>query len=85
MKLFYCRQCHDIRACRMDAPAECHCGSCTGHYTDRINVVLTGPATPIGINNRSFLNALAQQPDSGQGREFTAFVIPEWCVTVTHE
>jgi hypothetical protein len=40
---------------------------------------------PIGINNASLALALCNQPlDSGEGAEFTAYVIPGNCETVEY-
>lgn len=84
MKLIYCPKCHDIVALMIVEVRHCLCGRSRGHYLDDgIEAVIEGEAIPLGIATASFHKALNNRPESGQGEEFTAFVIPEKCDTIT--
>lgn len=78
MKLLYCNECHDIFALYIQE-RKCLCGKSAGQYQDRATAVYSGPCTPLGFANHAFLMAVASQPKWGQGKEFTAFVIPSDC------
>ena len=82
MKLIYCPECEDIVRLWPEGTQECLCGESNGCYVDEINAVVGGRAIPIGIDNHSFAQALADRPKDGAGRRFEAFVIPEQCDTV---
>jgi hypothetical protein len=41
-----------------------------------------GKAIPLGIANSSLAKAVRNRPETGQGFEFTAFVIPRECPTI---
>ena len=62
----------------------CRCGESSGQYTDRLNAWYSGESIPIGFANRSIELALQNQPESGQGERFEAFVIPKQCDTFKH-
>jgi len=81
MKLLYCSKCGDVFNLVMDRWKFCRCGKVRGRYMDEINAVYSG-GIPIGFNNFSFYPALKNQPESGLGREFEAFVIPKDCPTM---
>lgn len=81
MKLIFCPDCHDVR--RLDRRLRtCYCRRFMGRYTDDLNAEIAGKAIPLGIDNGSFADAIAERPDNGMGRPFTAFVIPRRCPTV---
>lgn len=82
MKLLYCNQCADLFNLSRD-PRTCECGASSGAYeSDGWHAWVTGPVTPLGFENGSFDAALLNQPGSGEGKRFDAFVIPKECETV---
>ena len=84
MKLLFCKACNDLFALDSDYRA-CHCGVSGGYYKDNgMDVIINGPAIPVGITNSSFLSAVDLQKDFGEGVPFEAFVIPKNCPTVTY-
>jgi hypothetical protein len=88
MKLLYCRvlTCGDI--VRLSCTERtCTCGRTKGRYlSDGIHAVYSGDyAVPLGIANESLEAAIAAQPEQGEGKEFTAFVIPKDCPTFHKE
>ena len=84
MKLIYCNTCKDIIRL-YKTTSTCICSDSGGHYKeDGFNVVIYGPCKPIGFKNDEFSSALENQPEFGNGREFTSFVIPKTCPTVDH-
>jgi len=82
MKLLLCKICEDI--VKLDLTTRtCHCGATGGHYKeDKLNAVYYGPAVPVGFSNPEFRKALREQPEYGNGINFTAFVIPKVCPTM---
>lgn len=83
MKLIYCPHCEDIRKLALKLTT-CECGRSYGRYDeDGLNAMYGGKAVPIGLANESFIVALANQPESGLGKRFVAFVIPKQCPTFT--
>ena len=50
-------------------------------YIDNLNAEISG-GVPLGIDNRSFLRAVAARPETGMGSRFDAFVIPTQCERV---
>ena len=80
MKLIYCPYCHDIIKLRRQVTI-CECGKSFGTYLDDLNAAYSGDAVPLGIANSSFIGALKNQPASGDGMRFEAFVIPKDCLT----
>ncbi len=88
MKLFFCPQstCNDIVLLRQGKRRTCECGKSWGEYLeDGLTARLGGNAIPLGFDNRSFVSALKKRPEYGQGKEFSAFVIPKHCPTVQYE
>lgn len=85
MKLLLCHECGDVFNLKSEVKT-CSCGQTRGQYTDDLNAVYDG-GIPLGFANSSFLEAVIAQPESGLGKEFTAFVIPRECSTFkpTHE
>lgn len=79
MKLLLCPDCGDVFNLS-SAEKSCTCGTTRGYYVDNLNAVYEG-GIPLGFTNSTFLNAVRTQPQSGLGREFTAFVIPKECPT----
>lgn len=89
MKLLHCKSCFDIVALCSEDRA-CLCGKSSGYYKDKLNAVVKGPCMVLGISNPSFIEATARQmysgdKEDGQGREFTAFIIPTNCSSVEHD
>ncbi len=82
MKLIYCIKCGDVVALRRQERS-CFCGKSKGLYgPDGLHATISGPAIPLGFTNQSFRHALMNQPETGLGKEFTAFVIQKVCDTV---
>jgi len=50
-----------------------------------LDAKIGGEAIPIGFANSNFEAALLLQPETGMGKEFTAFVIPKICPTIMRE
>lgn len=83
MKLVVCPNCSDVFSLRRSIVKVCHCGASGGVYlAGGIVAEIYGDAVPIGFGNGSLLEALNTRPNSGNGREFKAFVIPVRCPTV---
>lgn len=82
MKLLFCTKCMDIVQLR-DRFRTCACGASWGNYTDEQNAIIGGEAVPIGFSSKSFMLAFRQRPQSGNGSEFLAFVIPHECRSIT--
>lgn len=81
MKLLYCGYCGDVFNIGYESK-KCSCGRTSGLYLDNVNARYSGKhAVPLGFANNSFDNALKRQPNSGMGKEFSAFVIPVICDT----
>jgi hypothetical protein len=80
MKLIFCPNCEDIIKCQ-ESGRTCQCGASGGRYTDNLNAIYWGKAVPLGLANSSFVQALRNQPEDGQGSRFEAFVIPKSCPT----
>jgi len=84
MKLIYCSSCFDVFKLDYE-PRYCKCGESTGHYLkDGLNAVYSGSGIPLGFSNPTLLMALGNQPKSGMGKEFKAFVIPKQCPTMRY-
>lgn len=83
MKLIICPTCNDLFRLTQSYRS-CECGESGGNYVDDLYAVTYGKAIPIGFINDSFIRAIKNQPESGMGKEFTAFVIPKKCPTITH-
>jgi hypothetical protein len=76
MKLILCPHCTDVRKLLVNTRTVCECGKSFGQYTDEINAEIGGDAIPLGLANASLALAIRNRPQSGMGKEFTAFVIP---------
>ena len=82
MKLIYCLECRDVVALKM-LERSCLCGKSRGAYgTDGLHAWISGPVIPLGFANPSFRRALQNQPETGLGKDFTAFVIQRKCDTI---
>lgn len=80
-----CKKCNHIFSL---APQEriCECKTTKGRYIDDQNAVYSGEfAVPLGFTNTSLLSAINNQPQTGLGELFTAFVIPKDCSTFITE
>jgi len=87
MKLIYCRKCGHVLSLTDGHWRVCECGQCGGRYLkDCLHAEVFGGASclPLGFNNPSFIRARGQQPESGWGERFEAFIIPKSCPTVRH-
>lgn len=81
MKLLLCSNCNDVFSLNMYLK-RCSCGGAEGQYVDKINATYSGKdAVPLGFNNLSVVEAVREQPKTGWGKEFKAFVIPKNCPT----
>jgi hypothetical protein len=80
MKLLLCLECDDVFNLDYEEK-NCKCGKTRGKYVDQINAVYSGHAVPLGFNNISLAAAVRNQPEQGEGEEFTAFIIPKVCPT----
>jgi len=85
MKLIFCRLCHHIFNLCQETKRFCDCGGSWGQYQDDLNATYGGGAIPLGIANSTLADAINNQPDSGWGRNFTAFVVPKHCPTFEKE
>lgn len=87
MKLLVCVFCSDVIKLNNVELRTCACGECGGYYKeDGLNAVYWGDsAIPIGFDNSSLVEAIQNQPDSGMGERFVAFVIPKDCPTMVKE
>ena len=82
MKLILCRKCQDVFKVVLHEERTCICGSCSAMHTDRLNAWYKGEyAVPIGFNNKTLLNAVINQPNTGWGEDFIAFTISKDCST----
>ncbi|KKL60011.1 hypothetical protein LCGC14_2209550 [marine sediment metagenome] len=87
MKLLLCKKCQDVFKLCIGINKYCECEESSGFYEDDgLNVIILGEyAVVIGFNNESLVEAVLNQPDSGLGEEFKAFIIPKQCGTVKHQ
>lgn len=82
MKLLFCRKCQDVFKLHTITKT-CHCGETSGKYfEDELNAEYEGPCIPLGFANSSLTQAIRNQPESGWGFNFDAFVIPKECPTM---
>lgn len=82
MKLLFCTNCFDTISLILNEKRTCKCGETGGKYIDNLNAIYFGTnAVPLGFANTSFLHAIKNQPQSGHGDDFTAFVISKTCST----
>lgn len=85
MKLIYCHRCDSVVRL-VYKERRCECGNIGGYYQDDgLNAVywekLKESSSPLGFTNGSFVRAYNNQPDSGMGYDFNAFIIPKECPT----
>ena len=81
MKLLFCPECGDVFNLQTYLKS-CHCKVTAGRYTaDGMNAMISG-GIPLGFSNVSFMLAVKNQPDTGQGVGFVAFVIPKKVRTI---
>ena len=81
MKLLMCGRCQDVFKLQLELRA-CACGRTRGRYLDDLNAEYAGDAAlPIGFDNPSLVYAVHHRPTTGDGLEFTAFVVPRACET----
>jgi hypothetical protein len=83
MKLLLCQKCGDVFKLGQ-VERHCLCGKTRGSYlADGLHATYHGNfAVPLGFANSSFRAAIENQPESGMGRVFEAFVIPHQCDTM---
>lgn len=81
MKLLVCINCGDIINLTRKEKS-CSCRRTRGKYLkDGLHAIYSGPCLPIGFDNGSFGTAICHQPESGEAKQFTAFVIAKECTT----
>lgn len=81
MKLLFCIRCGDVFNLTA-ANKKCSCGSTQGKYLSLLQAEYSGEfAIPVGFSNEDFIYSVVNQPTSGAGKVFTAFVIPKDCST----
>ena len=85
MKLLYCSLCNDIF--NLDFKLKkCSCGNAAGRYLDEVCAEYSGENVyPLGFDNLSLKRALQNQPLTGGGKHFAAFVIAKECFTMWKE
>lgn len=77
MKLLFCKQCQDVVLMAAEERL-CLCGKSGGVYWKNEKTVdLWGDAIALGFQKAGLLNALQNQPETGWGSTFEAFVIPK--------
>ena len=85
MKLIYCTECHDVVALDTELRG-CKCGACCGFYVNDLVAEVAGPCVVLGFDNRSLVYAVHRHNDRApMGFEFTAFAVPDQCLTVRRE
>jgi hypothetical protein len=84
MKLLFCPHCRDVLKLRYEMRT-CECGRCWGLYEDITHARIGGDAIPLGIGNRSLMDALETRPEDGMGVAFAAFVMPKNVPSITDE
>jgi hypothetical protein len=80
MKLILCKHCQDIVRPYPKEVRKCHCGDVEVRCINELDIIVKCTeewATPIGFKNSSFRLSVIQQPESGMGLEFVAFIIPK--------
>lgn len=82
MKLLFCKNCCDVFKLDFE-PRQCKCGEVSGHYTeDGLMAYYSGDAAvPLGFANSSLGLAIINQPETGLGECFEAFIISKNCST----
>ena len=82
MKLLLCKFCQDVVKPSLREIRFCECKQCSIKADGIQNVNYTGEyAIIIGFNNSSLRNAVINQPEKGQGKEFISFVLPKECLS----
>lgn len=77
MKLILCPVCDDIVKLHRTM-TECQCKKSWGWYKDDgWHAVIGGSSVAIGVDNHTLKHAIVNQPDSGEGLFFTAWVFPK--------
>jgi hypothetical protein len=85
VKLLLCKKCNHIFSLALQERI-CECKATKGRYIDEQNAEYSGEfAVPLGFTNTSLLGAINNQPQTGLGELFTAFVIPKDCSTFIYE
>ena len=81
MKLLLCLKCDHIFSLDFQERT-CNCNATKGRYINHQDATYSGDfAVPLGFANSSLSNAIKNQPQTGLGEVFTAFVIPKQCPT----
>ena len=82
MKLIFCPTCEDVVRLELE-DRRCLCGESSGHYEeDGLHAVISGPAVPLGFDNRDFRKALSVEPGTERGTKFDAFIISRQARTI---
>ena len=70
MKLIYCPECDDVLKLNT-IPRLCKCQQSGGQYLeDDLHAEYWGKAVPLGFANPSFVKALQNRPEEGDGERF---------------
>jgi hypothetical protein len=78
MKILHCNKCNDLIELQHEY-RECRCGAVSGFYTSYENMIYSGDADVIGIDNKDFYKSLENVPLDGKGVYFQAYAIPYYC------
>lgn len=86
MKLILCKSCQDIVRPLPNKTRYCDCGKVSVKAIGVLNIQVSGKeyATPLGFRNSSFRGAVINQPETGMGEDFVAFVIPKQCDSIKY-
>jgi hypothetical protein len=84
MKLILCPKCSDVVKCGMKKKRYCKCRKSWGMYVDELFADIGGYAVSVCFGNRSFVEALIKQPETGRGYEFTAWIPSRHCENITN-
>lgn len=77
MKLLYCTICKDIIKL-ISTVRGCCCGESSGYIKpDKKTAVVHGPTRVVGINDKTFFEAVNNQPKQGSGKNFTSYILPK--------
>ena len=82
MKLILCPKCSDIVKCGSKRKRFCKCRKSWGKYVDSLNAEIGGYAISVCLGNGPLVDAIKAQPETGWGKEFTAWVPARHCSSI---
>jgi hypothetical protein len=91
MKLLLCTHCQDIFKITTEEKKFCMCKRCWGQtignykLSTKVRVSDNQHTVVLGVSNTELRMAVIDQPATGMGKKFLAFVIPKHCNTVEKE